>query len=277
MNEAVGSGLDIEESDLAYDERSGLLARLYRPRGQRPLGALLDVHGGAWTSGDRLNNAAIDRALAARGLLVAAVDFRLAPAATYPAAVADVNLAIRWLKSHVAEHGLGAERVGGLGTSSGAQQLLLNALRPDDPDFAALPSASPHDASLRFAVACWPIADPLARYRMAKERGMERLVRNHDAFFGDEATMARGNPQHVLERGEQTHLPPLLVVQGTADDNVTPDMAARLAAAWRRAGGTAELETFEGQPHSFMTRDFAHADSARALDLIARFVTQNLA
>lgn len=94
MNEENESGFVVDEADIMYDETSGLLARVYRSLSGPLHGALVDVHGGAWTSGDRLNNAAIDRALAARGFLVAAIDFRLAPAATYPASVTDVNLAI---------------------------------------------------------------------------------------------------------------------------------------------------------------------------------------
>ena len=42
-----------------------MLARLYRPRGRGPFPAIVDVHGGAWVNGDRLNNAAIDEALKA--------------------------------------------------------------------------------------------------------------------------------------------------------------------------------------------------------------------
>ena len=66
---------EVEASDLEYRrEPSGpLLARLYRPRGAGPFPALLDVHGGAWTSGDRLNNAPLDAALAGSGIVVLAI------------------------------------------------------------------------------------------------------------------------------------------------------------------------------------------------------------
>ena len=36
-------------------------------------------------------------------------------------------------------------------------------------------------------------------------------------------------------------LPPILLLHGTADTTVKPFNSERLAAAWRRAGGTAEL------------------------------------
>jgi len=44
----------------------------------------------------------MDRALAASGLLVVAVDMTLAPEAPYPACVLDANFAVRWLKANAA-------------------------------------------------------------------------------------------------------------------------------------------------------------------------------
>ena len=249
-----------------------ILARLYRPRGPGPFPGLVEVHGGAWVMNDRLANAAIDEPLAASGAVVLAIDFRMPPEAGYPASVADVNLAVRWLKAHARDYAIRPDLVGGLGTSSGAHQLLLSAMRPQDPRYAAHPGPAGVDARLAFAVLCWPIADPLARYRMVKSKGNERLVQAHDAWWPDEAAMAEGNPQLMLERGEKVELPPAILLQGTADDNVTPDMADRFVAAWRQAGGRVELETFDGQPHTFIPRDPKSAAAQKAIQSIKAFV-----
>jgi hypothetical protein len=40
--------------------------------------------GGAWTSGDRLHNVAIAEALAADGIIVLSIDFRMPPLAAIP-------------------------------------------------------------------------------------------------------------------------------------------------------------------------------------------------
>jgi acetyl esterase/lipase len=96
------STYEVASEDVEYQRIDGepLLARVYRPRGAGPFPAVVGVHGGAWTSGDRTNNAVIDQALAATGTVVLALDFRIAPRWRYPAAVADVNFGIRWLKAH---------------------------------------------------------------------------------------------------------------------------------------------------------------------------------
>src|SRR5438874_1832600 len=238
---AIEKRFEIEVRDLEYQRTDGvpLLARLYRPirpgnsGGSFP--AVIDVHGGAWASGDRLNNVPLDEALAKSGIIVLAIDFRMPPQHRYPASIADVNLATRWLKNHAEEFGSRRELVGGLGTSSGAHQLLLSVLKPSDPRYAALrlAGAPAEDASLPYIVLCWPISDPLARYRMVREKGNTRLVESHDAYWNSEAEMGEGNPQLILERGEAGALPPAILVQGLADDNVTPDMADRFAAAYR--------------------------------------------
>lgn len=269
---------EVVTEDLEYAKvgDTTLLARLYRPRGVSGFPAIVDVHGGAWVGNDRTQNAAIDQVIAAAGTAVLALDFRLAPDAPYPASVADINLGIRWLKANIARLGGDPSRVGGLGTSSGGHQLWLNVLRPHDPRYAAmkLAGAEDVDASLKFVVVCWPISDPVARYRMARETGNERLVKNHDAFFRSEAAMAEASPQAILERGEARHLPPALVIQGTADANVTPDMADRFAAAYGKAGGRIMLRKFEGEPHTFIGQNPTSPASVEALGLITDFIRE---
>ncbi len=79
-----------------------LMARIYQPKGPGPFPTVLDLHGGAWNRKDRFAEEPMDRALAASGLLVVAVDMTLAPEAPYPACVQDANYAVRWLKVNAA-------------------------------------------------------------------------------------------------------------------------------------------------------------------------------
>jgi acetyl esterase len=273
-NRVVTATHRIEERDVTVYEHDGgqLLARLYQPIGEGPFPAVVDVHGGGWTSGDRFQNALIDATLASRGIVVLALDFRMPPEAGYPAAVADVNAGIRWLKAHAPAFGARAEAVGGFGTSSGAQTLLLNALRPTDPRYAALPIGGGTDASLAFVAVGWPVADPLARFHMVQQKGNAKTVAAHLSYWHTEDAMAEGSPQLILERGEAVRTPPLLIVQGSNDANLTPDMADRFAVAYGAAGGSVRLEKFANEPHSFIKDPLDPKAAARALDLIAEFI-----
>jgi acetyl esterase len=265
---------DVIAEDLEYGRVDGapLIARLYRPRGAAGFTSMVNVHGGAWVANDRLQMAVINEAIAASGTAVLALDFRMPPVAAYPASIADINLGIRWLKANIGKWGGDGNRVGGIAGSSGGHQLWLNVMRPRDPRYTAHKLAGDVDASLDFVVVCWPISDPVARYKMARETGNERLVKNHHAFFGDEATMAEASPQRIMESGEAMQLPPALLIQGTADANVTPDMADRFAAAYAKAGGRITLRKFEGEPHTFVSVNPESPASVEALRLITDFI-----
>ena len=84
--------------------------------------------------------------------------------------------------------------------------------------------------------------------------------------------MSEGGPQSILERGEAVETPPALLIQGTNDDNVTPDMAENFVRSYRAAGGEIALEVFPGQTHAFIAKDPDAPDAKRALGLIADFI-----
>ena len=79
-----------------------LMARIYQPQGAGPFPTMLDLHGGAWNAKDRHAEEPMDRAIAASGVLVVAIDMTLAPEAPYPACVQDANYGVRWLKMKAA-------------------------------------------------------------------------------------------------------------------------------------------------------------------------------
>jgi dienelactone hydrolase len=117
------------------------------------------------------------------------------------------------------------------------------------------------------------VSDPLARYRLMRERGNTRLMEAHHAFWsGGEAEMAEGSPYDIVTRGDAQALPSLLILQGTNDDNLTPDMQQRFVEAYRAKGGHAELAIFEGEPHGFIARDPASAASQDALVRMTAFI-----
>ena len=264
---------NIEDVPFRTVDGETLLGRLYRPGDGGPHAFVVDVHGGAWGSGDRLNNEVIHLDLAAHGIGVFALDFRLSGTARYPAPVDDVNYGVRWFKANAGKLGVAPGKIGGLGSSSGGQQMGLVALCPGNPRWTTADAAlGDADASLDFFVACWPILDPLARYRMAQAKGNERLVAAHDAYFGDEASMTDGNPHLLLDRGEATHLPPTIVIQGTADANVEHQRADAFADLFRSRGGSIEVHKFDGQPHTFVTADPESDASKEAIAKIREFV-----
>lgn len=268
---------EVDVQDVEYQQLDGVpwLARVYRPRGLGPFPSIVDVHGGAWNNGDRTNDASLDQALAARGILTVAIDFRQPPQAGYPASVCDMNLGIRWLKAHASEFG-GTNSVGALGVSSGGHLVLLGGLRPRDPRYASLALAGQPDvdASLAYVVACWPVSDPLYRYRIALEAGNQSIIKAHQAYWGTEAAMSEGSPPLILERGEPVELPPTLVIQRTVDANHPLEMQRRLVDWYQKRGGQIEMPLFENLPSPYsISADYP--DTLRVLDTIAEFIKRH--
>ena len=272
---ANNNEFEVDVRDVEYQNQSGKpwLARIYQPKGTRPFPTIVDVHGGAWHNGDRTNNAGIDRALAAKGIVVAAVDFRQPPEAGYPASICDVNLAVRWLKMHAPEFN-GTTAVGAFGNSSGGHQVVLSALRPRHAAYSALPlpNHTEIDASLAYVIAGWPVIDPLYRFRYAKETNREELIKAHLDYWRTEEAMAEGSPQTVVEQDGQADLPPILMLLKANDRNHPLEMQERFIASYRKRGGTIEVHTFDGLPEHRMTPSPNQPETMRVIETITGFI-----
>ena len=64
---------------------------------KRPV--IMLVHGGAWRGGDKSNFVGDGMKLAALGYVAFSVNYRLTPQYPYPAAVDDVEAAVRWVRA----------------------------------------------------------------------------------------------------------------------------------------------------------------------------------
>lgn len=100
-----------------------LRLRLYSPLTPRTqqLPALVYFHGGGLVAGDLQTHDGIARNLAnAGGCRVVSVDYRLAPEARFPAALADACAASEWVCQHAEPLGIEPRRIGVCGDSVGA-------------------------------------------------------------------------------------------------------------------------------------------------------------
>ena len=271
---------EVDERDIEYQRLAGKpwLVRLYQPGGAGPFPTIIDVHGGAWHNGDRLNNSGIDRELASRGILVAAVEFRQPPEAGYPASICDVNLATRWLKAHVAEFN-GTARIGAFGNSSGGHQVVLSGLRPRHSAYSALPleKHSDIDASLAYVIAGWPVICPLYRFRFAKELNRQEFIKAHIDYWRTEEAMAEGSPQTIIDQEKEIELPPILFMLKANDKNHPLEMQERFIASYRKRGGQIEVHTFEGLPEHRVVPSPAQPETMRAMDIITGFIERQTA
>ena len=258
--------LEVNVSEVPFRRNSArrqLMARVYQPLGAGPFPVLLDLHGGAWYRKDRTANEPMDRAVAASGVLVVAIDMTLAGEAPYPASVDDARQGVRWLRSKAAQWKGDAATLGLLGSSSGGHVAQLIAMRP----------ASAEDR-VRCVATRSPISDPYARWQQAEKTKREHLVSASKTYFNPWETIFEGNPQRILERREATVLPPMLIMQGGLDENVLPALQEKFAASYRAAGGECELQVFEGCEHEWIAKPGPQTD--RAHEMVKAFIARNL-
>lgn len=100
----------------------GLHLRLYRPPGEDPKPGLLFAHGGGWVMGncDTHDDLAAELADGA-DVVVASLDYRLAPEHPHPAQVEDALAALDWMRSAGRAVGIDPTHVIAAGDSAGAQ------------------------------------------------------------------------------------------------------------------------------------------------------------
>ena len=275
---APAARFEVEVIEVVYrdDGETRWPMTIFKPRASGPFPALARVHGGAWNVGAREDNARIDTLLAECGMVVAAFDFRRAPDHPYPAQVQDTNYAVRWLKLHAADYDIDPACFGGAGDSSGGHTMMLNAMRPDDPDYTALPldGGEGVDASVAYVVAMCPVLDPYTRYFYDRRDGTADRAKRAEAYFLTTEAMKQANPQMILERGEAVSLPPTLIIQGDADGNIPNNVPLMFEESYTAAGGSVQLEWFPGMGHQFSREPGVEAD--RAIEIMRAFIARQI-
>ncbi|MFH8798331.1 alpha/beta hydrolase fold domain-containing protein [Streptomyces sp. NPDC017936] len=208
-----------------------------RRPGDPPPPLVVFVHGGAWRRGRREDMGYRMRQwdpgpfarIAAAGLAVASVDYRLSGEAVFPAPLEDLRAAVRWLVRRSAELGTDAERTVVWGESAGGHLAALLALSPGAP-------------ALRGAVAWYAPSD---------------LTLQADDPHTPEALLLGAAPADVPELAREASpvahagpdAPPFLLAHGEDDSMVACDHSRRLAARLRDAGAPVDLWTLPGADH----------------------------
>jgi len=268
---------ELKVSEVEFRRTAGgrmLMARVYQPQGAGPFPTLLDLHGGAWRRKDRFAEEPMDRALAASGVLVVAIDLTLSEEAPYPASVQDGNYGVRWLKSRAAGWNGDPSAIGVYGSSSGGHVAELLGMRPRDARYNAIPlPGAPLDATVGYIAMRSPVSDPYARFQNAEKLKRASMVQNHVAFFKPWDTIHESNPQEILERHEPINKVPLLIMQGELDDNMLPAVQARFVETYKAAGGECQFQIFEGCEHEWVAKPGPQTDRAR--EMVKAFIARH--
>lgn len=184
---------------------------------------IVQVHGGGWVTGRKDDQALpLLTRLAQHGWLGVAVNYRLAPKATWPAEIVDVKRALAWVRSHIAEYGGDPSFVIVTGGSAGGHLAALAALSPNDPRFQ--PGFEAADTAVQAAVPMYGAFDLTNRSGAVPEDmlgWMERHVMKATRAEAPELWEAASPLCRV-----RADAPPFFVVHGT-NDSLLPVAQAR--------------------------------------------------
>jgi acetyl esterase/lipase len=217
-----------ESVTFAMMDGHALMLDVYRPPAASGTPAVIVVHGGGWTAGDKGDLSHWSAWLAREGFAVFDIQYRLAPPATWQAAPGDVRCAIGWIKSRAQRYGVDPDRIAVLGRSAGAHLALLAAYTADDGGLS--PSCEIGDLSVRAVVELYGATDlvrmldrPPTHWLFDTPAHLGRLVGADRRFFLDRLALASPTT-HV---GPRT--PPTLLVHGGRDQFIHPEQADVLA------------------------------------------------
>jgi acetyl esterase/lipase len=116
------------ETGIQYGPDPAQLLDVCRPAMARHAPAMLMIHGGGWYQGSRTQQAAACEMVAQTGVVAIPVDYRLLSAELskkWPLQFNDVQLAMRWVRSHAAELGIDPNHICAEGDSAGGQLALM--------------------------------------------------------------------------------------------------------------------------------------------------------
>ena len=229
------------ERDIVYctTDNVNLQLDLYFPKSfNGPTPAVIYVHGGAWTSGDK-NPGSLANGfsyLLDAGFIVGSVDYRLAPEYHFPAMIEDVKCAIRFLRANAATYSINPDKIGAWGASAGGH--LVSLLGVTDPS-AGFDVGQYLDQSSRVqtVVDMFGPEDLTTRFPKVDVN----LLANVFGSF----SLAQGSPVTYITPDD----PPFLILQGDADTVVPLNQSQEFYDKLTAAGVPAQLVIVHNGPH----------------------------
>lgn len=265
--------------DVEYARKDGVPLRLSVVRPPLAEGdettfpLVMFVQGSAWRKQQLGNSLPGLMRFAARGYVVAVVEYRPSDVAPFPAQILDTKTAIRYMRKNAAQYAADPGRLAVWGDSSGGHTAVMTAVTADDPGFVE-PSEQGEPSGLRACVDYYGPSD-IARMNEVPSNG------NHLVPDSPEGMLIGGlDIRENREKADATSpmryispdkkLPPTLIMHGDKDRAVPFAQSALLYEALVAAGQEVEFWKLSGADHggdAFFTDE--------VLDIVESFLEEH--
>jgi alpha-L-fucosidase 2 len=242
--------LAIEQNDVEFARPGGFPLTLdaKTPDGNGPFPAVIIVHGGSFSHGNKRTYVTpLFELLSSAGFAWFTINYRLAPDYQFPAAVEDVESAVRWVRANAAKYHVDARRIALAGESAGGYLVAYAGVRSkgDARVAAVVDFYGPNDLVLQTEARRAAHPDPA-------KTGPGLLE-----FMGFKTWRDAGLVERLRAVSPTTlvskNMPPFLFIHGNADEQVPYEQSPKMCELMRNAGAKCELITVEGGRHGMLT------------------------
>jgi acetyl esterase/lipase len=233
------------------------------PDGNGPFAAVIIVHGGGWSGGDKQQDITVlFKPLTDANLVWFSINYRLAPKNHWPACLEDVKRAIRWVKANAGKYKVDPNRIAIIGYSAGGQIACLAAVQADK------------DTAVS-AIVCLAAPTDLV-FDSLRRKGISTYLMDLFGLQGADVNSPQvvqvlwdASPINHLKAG----LPPFLLVHGTADKSVPYQLSLNLQARLKAVNVPCEIITIKDAQHKIVEWSKYDADYSKK---IVDWLTQTL-
>ena len=241
-----------ERDHIVFDAKHDLALDAYSPTDAHDAPIVVFFYGGSWSEGKRHWYRYVGDALADKGVVVLIPDYRKYPDVHFPTFMHDAARAVAWARDHAGEFGGDPRHIFLMGHSAGGQ---IAALLACDKRYLADVGMKPRDLAGMIGVA--------GAYAFLP------FVDDEPEIFGDDAKGRYDSQPINFVDGDE---PPMLLLQGTDDDEVPPNNAEAMAERAQAMDGTATLKLYPDVGHNAILLAIArgrHASVPTLADTLA--------
>jgi acetyl esterase/lipase len=260
----------VEEKNLEYGNTGGHSLRLdlFHPeKTAAAVPAIIFIHGGAWSGGNRDMLRIYAISYAQRGYVTAAITYRLSGVAPFPAAVEDCKCAVRWLRANAEKFRVDPALIGVAGGSAGGHLAMMLGYAADQPELEGQGGHAGISSRVQAVVNFYGVYDLTTPF--AQKAGPVKKFLGGKTY--DEASDAyeKASPRHYLQRGA----PPTLVIHGTLDDVVPIEQSDDLVKKLEELQVPHVYDRLPGWPHAM---DAAEIVNRRCQYFMNQFFARHL-
>lgn len=230
------SAADFKDIEFAHAGSVPLTLDAHVPDGTGPFPTAILVHGGGWVAGDKQQYITyIFQPLSDAGFAWFSINYRLAPRFKFPADSADVESAIRFVKTNAAKYKVDVRRIALIGESAGGHLVsYVGARNRSDSRVAAVVSMYGIHDFVAAAVAWKPVPHELLDLFGIQEVNAETVP-----------LLIKASPVVYISK----EMPPFLLMHGSKDEDVPYEQSIEMCEKMKKAGAHCDLITIEGAPH----------------------------